>query len=256
MAKLSRSWWRGLFVIGAIAGATVLSVISLRDFRAAALPPENRPIQSQISGYVSSNACRDCHMENYKSWHGSFHRTMTQVATPASLLDDVSKLDLTFNGREYKGERRGDKFFVRVRPENGDYGEPQQVVLLTGSHNLQILWLESGQGRTLQQLPLAYIVAEKMWAPVAETFLIPPQMKEYYSLGAWNGACMDCHVTQGNRVLSRVTAGIRRSLSSELPAKLVTAKDSSISKPIATPSGVSNFISPPRPTRQLPIRRV
>jgi Cytochrome c554 and c-prime len=206
MAKLSRSWWRGLFVIGAIAGATVLTVISLRDFRAAALPPENRPIQSQISGYVSSNACRACHVENYESWHGSFHRTMTQVATPASLLDDVSKLDLTFNGREYKGERRGDKFFVRVRPENGDYGEPQQVVLLTGSHNLQILWLESGQGRTLQLLPLAYIVAEKMWAPVAETFLIPPQLKEYYSLGAWNGACMDCHVTQGQ---SRFVEGNR-----------------------------------------------
>jgi hypothetical protein len=206
MAKLSRSWWRGLFVIGAIAGATVLTVISLRDFRAAALPPENRPIQSQISGYVSSNACRACHVENYESWHGSFHRTMTQVATPASLLDDVSKLDLAFNGREYKGERRGDKFFVRVRPENGDYGEPQQVVLLTGSHNLQILWLESGQGRTLQQLPLAYIVAEKMWAPVAETFLIPPQLKEYYSLGAWNGACMDCHVTQGQ---SRFVEGNR-----------------------------------------------
>ena len=122
---------------------------------------------------------------------------MTQVATPASLLDDVSKLDYTFNGREYKGERRGDKFFVRIRRQGGDYGEPQQVVLVTGSHNLQILWLESGQGRTLQQLPIAYIVAEKMWAPVAETFLIPPQLKEYYSLGAWNGACMDCHVTQG-----------------------------------------------------------
>src|SRR6476646_7339604 len=197
MAKLSRSWWRGLFVIGAIAGATVLSVISLRDFRAAALPPENRPIQSQISGYVSSNVCRACHAENYTSWHGSFHRTMTQVATPASLPDDMSKLDLTSNGREYKGERRGDKFFVRIRRQGGDYGEPQQVVLVTGSHNLQILWLESGQGRTLQQLPIAYIVAEKMWAPVAETFLIPPQLKEYYSLGAWNGACMDCHVTQG-----------------------------------------------------------
>jgi len=131
---------------------------------------------------------------------------MTQVATPASLLDDVSKLDYTFNGREYKGERRGDKFFVRVRPENGNYGEPQQVVLLTGSHNLQILWLESGQGRTLQQLPIAYIVAEKMWAPVAETFLIPPQLKEYYSVGAWNGACMDCHVTQGQ---SRFVEGNR-----------------------------------------------
>jgi hypothetical protein len=206
MSKLSPSWWRSVFIIATLAGAGILTTISVRDFRRAAVPPENRPIQSHISGYVSSDACRACHVENYESWHGSFHRTMTQVATPASLLDDVSKLDYTFNGREYKGERRGDKFFVRVRRENGEYGEPQQVVLLTGSHNLQILWLESGQGRTLQQLPIAYIVAEKMWAPVAETFVIPPQLKEYYSLGAWNGACMDCHVTQGQ---SRFVEGNR-----------------------------------------------
>ncbi len=122
---------------------------------------------------------------------------MTQLATPASLPNDMGKLELGFNGREYKGERRGDKFFVRVRPEGGSYGDPQQVVLVTGSHTLQIPWLETGQGRTLQQFPFAYIIAEKMWAPVSKTFLIPPDLKEYYSLGAWNGACMDCHVTQG-----------------------------------------------------------
>jgi hypothetical protein len=206
MSKRSRSFWHGFFIVATVTGVISLTVTSVRNFRAAAVPPENRPIQSQISDYVSSNACRACHVENYESWHGSFHRTMTQVATPASLLDDVSKFDYTFNGREYRGERRGDKFFVRVRPENGDYGKLQQVVLVTGSHNLQILWLESGQGRTLQQLPIAYIVAEKMWAPVAETFLIPPELKEYYSLGAWNGACMDCHVTQGH---SRFVEGNR-----------------------------------------------
>ena len=109
----------------------------------------------------------------------------------------MGKLELAFNGREYKGERRGDKFFVRVRPEGGSYGDPQQIVLVTGSHTLQIPWLETGQGRTLQQFLFAYIVAEKMRAPVSKTFLIPPDLKEYYSLGAWNGACMDCHVTQG-----------------------------------------------------------
>src|SRR5436305_2797368 len=143
MSKLSPSWWRAVFIIAALAGAGILTTISVRDFRAAAMPPENRPIQSQISGYVSSNACRACHVENYESWHGSFHRTMTQVASPASLLNDVGKLDYSFNGREYKGERRDDKFYVRVRSKGGSYGEPQQVVLVTGSHNLQILWLES-----------------------------------------------------------------------------------------------------------------
>ena len=206
MPTLSRSWWHGFFISATIAGAGILTSISLRDFRTEALPPENRPIQSGIPGYATSSACRACHIENYTSWHGSFHRNMTQVATPTSLPDDMSKLDLTFNGREYTGERRGDKFFIRVRAEDGTYSEPQQVVLLTGSHTLQIPWLETGHGRTLQQLPFAYIVAAKMWAPVTQTFLIPPELKEYYSLGAWNGACMDCHVTQGQ---SRFVEGNR-----------------------------------------------
>src|SRR5438067_3035590 len=38
--------------------------------------------------------------------------------------------------------------FRSTRTEGGSYGEPQQVVIVTGSHNLQILWLETGQGRT------------------------------------------------------------------------------------------------------------
>jgi hypothetical protein len=32
---------------------------------------------------------------------------------------------------------------------------------------------------------------------------MPPEMKEAYSIGAWNGACMDCHVTRVSRILSR-----------------------------------------------------
>jgi len=130
---------------------------------------------------------------------------MTQVATSETILGASDGLEMTFNGRDYKMERRGEKYFVRNRAsDEPDYGAPREIVLLTGSHNLQVLWTESGQGRTLEQFPFAYIVAEKMWAPVNETFLIPPEIKEYYSLGAWNGACMDCHVTQGQ---SRFVSG-------------------------------------------------
>ena len=41
----------------------------------------NRPIQVTGDGYVSSETCQACHPTEYASWHGSFHRTMTQVAT-------------------------------------------------------------------------------------------------------------------------------------------------------------------------------
>jgi Doubled CXXCH motif (Paired_CXXCH_1) len=129
---------------------------------------------------------------------------MTQVATPATVLDVTKPVELTYNDRQYKLERKGDKFFVRMRPLDGEYGPPHQVVLVTGSHNLQILWLDAGAGRTLDQFPFGYIIAEKMWAPVNETFLMPPELKQYYSLGAWNGGCMDCHVTEGQ---SRFVSG-------------------------------------------------
>jgi Cytochrome c554 and c-prime len=129
---------------------------------------------------------------------------MTQVATPATVLDVSKPVELAYNERQYRLERKGDKFFVRMRPLDGEYGPPRQVVLVTGSHNLQILWLEAGAGRTLDQFPFGYIIAEKMWAPVNETFLMPPELKQYYSLGAWNGACMDCHVTEGQ---SRFVSG-------------------------------------------------
>jgi hypothetical protein len=193
-----------LFIVAAIASASVLTLISLRDSRREMPPPENRPITSQTDDYVTSNACRACHPGNYASWHASFHRTMTQVATPASLVGAADQLELSSNGNQYKMERQGNKFFVRRRSLGSDYGDARQFVLVTGSHTLQIPWLETGEGRTLEQFPFAYIIPEKMWAPVSETFLIPPELKEYYSIGAWNGACMDCHVTQGQ---SRFVSG-------------------------------------------------
>src|SRR4029450_4367906 len=103
--KLSRSWWHGLFVIGAVAAASALTLISLRDSQREGVPPENRPIQSPIAGYLSSNACRACHPGNYASWHASFHRTMTQVATPATLIPDARNVELSFAGRQAKLER-------------------------------------------------------------------------------------------------------------------------------------------------------
>ena len=205
MWKVFPSSWPARLAL-VIGGAAVVAGALYRDAQYEVIEPENRPIKSLVDGYVSSDSCRACHQSNYASWHASFHRTMTQVATPAALLGDMDGLVLTHDGREYKSERKGDKFFVRMKPPGGEYGPPQEVVLLTGSHKLQMAWLETEHGRTLEQLPFAYIIAEKMWAPVNHTFLMPPELKDYYPVGAWTGACMDCHVTQGR---SRFVKGNR-----------------------------------------------
>ena len=188
------SFWSFIVVVCALA----VVGHSWRAFSSSRSVPTNRPIVAEEGNYVTSNSCRACHPSNYASWHTSFHRTMTQVASAATLIPDARGVELTFAGREYKLERKGEKILVADRSlGEKEYGPPKEVVLLTGSHTLQILWIETGQGRTLEQFPFAYIIAEKMWAPVTQTFLMPPETKEAYSIGAWNGACMDCHVTQG-----------------------------------------------------------
>jgi hypothetical protein len=191
--------------IATLAGAILIAAIFWHDLAPATLSPTNRPVVAPEGNYVTSNSCRACHPGNYASWHASFHRTMTQVASPATLIPEAKGVELSFAGREYKLRREGEKIVVEDRSlGEKEYGPPREVVLLTGSHTLQILWTETGQGRTLEQFPFAYIIAEKMWAPVTQTFLMPPETKEAYSIGAWNGACMDCHVTQG---VSKFVAG-------------------------------------------------
>ncbi len=44
-----------------------------------------RPVQVPDEGFVSSQTCRACHPSQYQSWHRSYHRTMTQVATPETV---------------------------------------------------------------------------------------------------------------------------------------------------------------------------
>ena len=162
--------------------------------------PSNRPIKDPIDDYVSADSCRSCHPGNHASWHASYHRTMTQVATPEAILADMDGLELTDQGVTYRVQKKGAKHFVSTKKQtepDSAYTEAKEVVLLTGSHNLQICWLATTDGRTLEQFPFAYIVAEKMWAPMAQSFLVPPGPKQVYSKGDWNMACINCHVTQG-----------------------------------------------------------
>src|SRR5438132_11772906 len=105
---------------------------------------------------------------------------MRQVATIDNLLGANEQHELLLDNREYKLEREGDKFLVRTRPLGGDYGPPKQVVLLTGSHNFQIAWLQTGEGRTLEQFPFAYISASSKWPPVSATFFMALYLTEYY----------------------------------------------------------------------------
>lgn len=195
-----------------------LALVGLSHWRnlTAPPPPPHRPLEVQpdTDGYVSSAACRACHPENYASWHASFHRTMTQPATPGNVIPDLDGLELTFNGTLHRVDRRGDAYFVvqRAAPPassaspssppaasaSAPVSSPREIVLTTGSHHQQNFWVATDAARTLEPFPFSWLVAEKRWVPVGDSFLAPPEIGQSRGdAGAWNNGCLHCHTTQG-----------------------------------------------------------
>ena len=60
------------------------------------------PERVRDAGYASSDTCRACHPGQYASWHRSFHRTMTQVATPTAIAAPFAGQVLTERGRHFQ----------------------------------------------------------------------------------------------------------------------------------------------------------
>lgn len=208
-SRLPPSAWLRWSCGGILVAATVLTLVSIIA-GPRATPPANRPIRDSVAAdHVSSDSCRACHPGNYASWHASFHRSMTQVVAPGTSATELDGLELAHAGTDYRIDRHGDTYLVRTKPRGATasaYGRPQQLVLSTGSHSLQIFWVETGDSRTLGQFPFAYIIAEKKWVLVKDTFLTPPGPQEIYSKGDWNSACLNCHTTQPRARLTPGTA--------------------------------------------------
>ena len=162
----------------------------------------HRPIQTRTDGFVSSTACKACHPSEYNAWYGSYHRTMTQVATPETVsadFDDVRVDDV--HGSPMRLERRGNEFWAEFNdpgaegPENERPRITRQVVMITGSHHQQIYWYATGHDRALNVLPGVFLIAEQKWAPRSAVVLHPPSQSVSTADGHWNAICIACHTT-------------------------------------------------------------
>ncbi|MEO1998093.1 MAG: multiheme c-type cytochrome, partial [Planctomycetaceae bacterium] len=161
--------------------------------------------------YVSSTACLECHADQHASWHKTYHRSMTQVVTPDTMLAPFADTKLHSRGRSYHLTRDGTTFWVDlVDPEwdvaNSNLGldpdqaqDPprvrRQIVLSTGSHNYQTYWFASGAGNQLRQLPWVYHLHDRRWIPAEDAFLSPPDATR--RLAVWNDNCIQCHAVHG-----------------------------------------------------------
>jgi hypothetical protein len=172
-----------------------------------AVPPESRipdrPRQIAPGDFATSTACKACHPREYATWFGSYHRTMTQVATPETALAPFDGVVPAVHGRPMQLSTHGSELWADFDDpdSNVDPGRrariTRRVVMITGSHNQQIYWYATGRNRMLGQLPGAYLLADRKWIPRRAAVLHPPSDPPFSETGHWNSTCIACHATDG-----------------------------------------------------------
>ena len=152
----------------------------------------DRPVEVAQDGYVSSDTCRACHPDQYASWHASYHRTMTQEATPEAVQGAFDGQRLEAGGVGFRLERRGEGFYVEIdRP--GEERDERPIVLTTGSHHYQVYWMASEKKGVLRALPFVYLFDAQRWIPRKAAFLSPPVAPRVEEKARWNNGCAKCH---------------------------------------------------------------
>lgn len=195
-----------LVVCICVLGSLVTARVSRRVASDAADLSAKRPGEVQENNYVHSDSCQACHPGEYGTWYGSYHRTMTQEATPEAVVGDFNNVTLHFGGRAYRLSQQGETFWVDMddplwSSEGIAPRVKRPIVMTTGSHNLQVYWFSTGRGREVAQLPFDYRIAEKEWIPDHLSFVRPPWPKgeklPVAAPGMWDRGCIRCHATAG-----------------------------------------------------------
>lgn len=207
-----------IFVIGA---ACVLAVLAIGTWISPGSPvvAEFLPSQNSVPDFVSSDACRSCHPGQHASWHQTYHRTMTQVAAPSTILAPFDGQELSSRGRTCRLIRKNDEFWVEMADPDWEtearwrgadltsISDPprtlRRIVMTTGSHHYQGYWVRSTRGVKLHQFPFVYHLEEQRWLPTEDSFLRPPDAERRF--GVWNTNCIQCHAVAGQPRLDRRT---------------------------------------------------
>jgi predicted CXXCH cytochrome family protein len=154
-----------------------------------------KPVTAPNNAYTSSQTCRACHPSEYKSWHNSYHRTMTQLAKSEAILGKWHGTRLPLGQATLQLEQKRDEFWVNTVGADGIKTDSQRVTMTTGSHHLQVYWTADANGNLQRPFPFGWLIADQKWVPVQDTFLRDPHLAAPDA--KWNNVCIKCHAVAG-----------------------------------------------------------
>lgn len=201
-------------LLGATAGIVFLQIGQLSSWQRTDAESTQAAVPSARKDqlFAGSASCRACHVREYETWHQSFHRTMTQVATTESVVAPFDGRTLTRYGQTAVVERRGEEFWVNMVDPFWNLGLVMQgqrpyaegapraefrIVMTTGSHWFQAYWYPADETGELWLFPWRYLIEERAWIHVDDVFLQAPPDHPVAGHNVWNNSCISCHSVAG-----------------------------------------------------------
>jgi hypothetical protein len=160
------------------------------------------------TAYVGSGACRRCHPAHYESFRRTFHRSMTQEATPASVLGRFDGRQLDYLGVRAQMERGpAGEFLISVGAPDDAHKTRVKIERSVGSHRYQQYLARDGD--VYFRLPIAWDVSAERFIHMNEAFLTPDPALDAVSgkldprdynrhVTRWNDNCVFCHNVRPN----------------------------------------------------------
>lgn len=147
--------------------------------------------------WATSNTCRSCHPDQHASWHRTFHRTMTQEASPRSVRGRFDGTPVTYWGTTVRPyEQDGRYFFEYIDPATGERLHTLEILRTVGSRRYQqYLALKPGTTGTYLRLELLWHIDDQRWVHMNGVFLGHDDNPFHAQTAVWNHGCIMCHNT-------------------------------------------------------------
>ncbi len=151
------------------------------------------PTAPDPSGYVGSEACRQCHEAEYTTWKKNLHVQMTKPVAEARVEGDFrAGTALRHEPRAYTMESRDGRYFISIS-RRGKPAERFEVHYTLGARRFQGYLSRLPDGR-IYVLPVFWHNESQRWLDFEEITPIPKD-SAHDLRQIWNVSCVNCHAT-------------------------------------------------------------
>jgi predicted CXXCH cytochrome family protein len=154
------------------------------------------PIDARQAEYVGSASCSGCHDDRHDSWYRTFHRSMTQEASSASVQGQFDGRSLDFQGiRVRPVQQDGRYYFDYMDLKTGRALNRVEIHRTVGSNRYQQYLTRIDEDGTYVRLHYLWHNGDQRWVHMNAVFLGADDRPYDQNVAIWNQNCIFCHNT-------------------------------------------------------------